>query len=68
MSCLKFSSKEHSRTREKPEAEDFAWDNGCVRIEITSGEHRAGAHAFYEAIGYKQDSRRFIKSKLTADG
>jgi GNAT superfamily N-acetyltransferase len=43
------------------EAEEFAWENGCARIEITSGEHRADAHAFYEAIGYRQDSRRFIK-------
>jgi GNAT superfamily N-acetyltransferase len=46
------------------EAEEFAWENGCARIEITSGEHRADAHAFYEAIGYRQDSRRFIKDRL----
>ena len=45
------------------EAEAFAWNNRCARIEITSGEHRADAHAFYEAIGYKQDSRRFVKAK-----
>ena len=44
-------------------AEAFAWNNRCGRIEITSGEHRADAHAFYEAIGYKQDSRRFVKTK-----
>lgn len=43
------------------EAEEFAWNNDCARIEITSGDHRPDAHAFYEAIGYKQDSRRFIK-------
>jgi ribosomal protein S18 acetylase RimI-like enzyme len=45
------------------EAESFAWNNRCARIEITSGEHRAAAHAFYEAVGYKQDSRRFVKTK-----
>jgi GNAT superfamily N-acetyltransferase len=45
------------------EAEEFAWNNGCARIEITSGDHRPDAHAFYEAIGYEQDSRRFIKSR-----
>jgi GNAT superfamily N-acetyltransferase len=48
------------------EAEKFAWNNGCARIEITSGDHRLDAHAFYEAIGYKQDSRRFIKSRPAA--
>ena len=45
------------------EAEEFAWENGCARIEITSGERRADAHAFYEAVGYTQDSRRFIKHR-----
>jgi GNAT superfamily N-acetyltransferase len=45
------------------EAEEFAWNNGCSRIEVTSGDHRLDAHAFYEAIGYTQDSRRFIKSR-----
>jgi GNAT superfamily N-acetyltransferase len=50
------------------EAEEFAWNNGCARIEITSGEHRVDAHAFYEAVGYKQDSRRFIKSRPEAGG
>jgi len=45
------------------EAEEFAWENGCARIEITSDEHRVDAHAFYEAVGYKPDSRRFIKHR-----
>jgi GNAT superfamily N-acetyltransferase len=45
------------------EAEHFAWNNACARIEVTSGEHRADAHAFYQAMGYKRDSRRFIKSR-----
>jgi GNAT superfamily N-acetyltransferase len=45
------------------EAEEFAWNTGCARIEITSGDHRSDAHAFYEAIGYLQDCRRFIKNR-----
>jgi GNAT superfamily N-acetyltransferase len=45
------------------EAEEFAWNTGCARIEITSGDHRPDAHAFYEAIGYFQDCRRFIKQR-----
>jgi GNAT superfamily N-acetyltransferase len=45
------------------EAERLAWRQGCGRIEITSGDQRADAHAFYEAVGYEQMSRRFIKSR-----
>jgi GNAT superfamily N-acetyltransferase len=45
------------------EAEAFAWNNGCARIEITSGDHRPDAHAFCEAIGYFQDCRRFVKKR-----
>jgi GNAT superfamily N-acetyltransferase len=44
-------------------AERFGWERGCARIEITSGDHRPGAHAFYEAIGYGVDTRRFVKSR-----
>ena len=42
-------------------AEKFAWTHGCTRIEVTSGDHRPDAHAFYEHIGYRCDCRRFIK-------
>jgi GNAT superfamily N-acetyltransferase len=45
------------------EAERLAWESGCDRIEITSGDHRADAHSFYEAVGYEPVSRRFIKFK-----
>lgn len=40
-----------------------AWfrDQGCVRAEVTSGDHRPGAHAFYEARGYQPDERRFVR-------
>lgn len=43
-------------------AEDFGWAHGCTRIEVTSGDHRADAHAFYERLGYHCDCRRFIKN------
>jgi len=42
-------------------AEAFAWSHGCTRVEVTSGDHRADAHAFYEHLGFKLDCRRFIK-------
>ena len=42
-------------------AETLAWEHGCGAIELTSGDHRGEAHAFYEAVGYEQMSRRFIK-------
>lgn len=42
-------------------AEEWAWASGAVRMEVTSGDHRPEAHAFYQAIGYALDERRFIK-------
>ena len=50
------------------EAERLAWKQGCGRIEITSGDQRGDAHAFYEAVGYEQVSRRFIKSRPLSPG
>lgn len=43
-------------------AETFARKAGCVRMEVTSGDHRFEAHEFYEALGYYEDERRFTKS------
>jgi GNAT superfamily N-acetyltransferase len=43
--------------------EEFAWDHGCTRAEVTSGDHRSDAHEFYERLGYRPVSRRFIKEK-----
>jgi N-acetylglutamate synthase-like GNAT family acetyltransferase len=43
------------------EAEAFFQSSGCVKSEVTSGDHRPEAHAFYESCGYKLDERRFIK-------
>lgn len=47
-------------------AEEFGWAHGCTRVEVTSGDHRADAHAFYEKLGYLCDCRRFIKRAATA--
>lgn len=38
----------------------FFRERGCVRIEVTSGNHRSEAHAFYRAVGFVEDERRFI--------
>ena len=41
--------------------EEFGRAHGCIRFEVTSGDHRPEAHAFYEHLGYKLDCRRFVK-------
>jgi GNAT superfamily N-acetyltransferase len=33
-------------------AEAWAWAAGAARIELTSGDHRLAAHAFYREVGY----------------
>jgi hypothetical protein len=43
-------------------AEEAAAACGCLRMEVTSGDHREqDAHLFYQAQGYRADCRRFIK-------
>ncbi len=42
-------------------AEDFAFERGCSRVEVTSRDYRTDAHAFYEHLEYACDERRFIK-------
>lgn len=42
-------------------AEAFARAHQCIKVEITSGDQRAFAHAFYHRVGYREVSRRFIK-------
>jgi GNAT superfamily N-acetyltransferase len=42
-------------------AEDEARGWRCGRIMVTSAEHRADAHTFYEALGYQYTGRRFAK-------
>jgi GNAT superfamily N-acetyltransferase len=41
--------------------EDFARSHGAKRINVTTALHRAGAHAFYERIGYAHTGRRYGK-------
>ena len=50
-------------------SEEFGRARGCVRFEVTSGDHRPDAHAFYEHLGYQIDCRRFVKggTMCTAD-
>lgn len=40
-------------------AKSWAAERGCVRLIVTSGEHRADAHAFYPACGLAYTGRRF---------
>jgi GNAT superfamily N-acetyltransferase len=44
--------------------EGFARSRGCRYSEVTSGERpeRGAAHRFYEALGYEEVSRRFLKA------
>jgi GNAT superfamily N-acetyltransferase len=43
------------------ELELAARRQGCVKVEVTSGLLRDAAHSFYEALGYVEQPRRFIK-------
>jgi GNAT superfamily N-acetyltransferase len=40
---------------------DWARAQGCLRLVLTSAEHRSDAHAFYEACGFPRTGRRFGK-------
>jgi len=42
-------------------AEEIARAAGCSSIEVTSGDHRPGAHAIYRELGYEERPRRFLK-------
>ena len=42
-------------------AEHFAHGRGAKRINVTTALHRAGAHAFYERMGYTHTGRRYGK-------
>jgi GNAT superfamily N-acetyltransferase len=43
-------------------AEQWAREQGCVRLSVTSAEHRADAHAFYPRCGMPYSGRRFSKT------
>ena len=42
-------------------AEEWARARGAVRLTVTSGLHRAGAHAFYERVGFERTGVRLTK-------
>lgn len=43
-------------------AEERLKKAGCGRIEITVGDGRTAARAFYRRLGYQRDSMRFLKT------
>jgi N-acetylglutamate synthase-like GNAT family acetyltransferase len=42
-------------------ADSYFRSAGCIRAEVTSGDHRPEAHLFYVRNGYLADERRFVK-------
>ena len=46
--------------------EQFAASRGAERLEVTSGDSRAGAHAFYQAQGLRREGIRFSKPVPTS--
>jgi GNAT superfamily N-acetyltransferase len=42
-------------------AEEWAQSRGTKRITVTTALERAGAHAFYEKVGYAHTGRRYGK-------
>jgi GNAT superfamily N-acetyltransferase len=48
--------------------EERARAEGCLFVEVTSSNHRAPAHLFYERLGFvdtRDESRRFIRQLPT---
>jgi GNAT superfamily N-acetyltransferase len=43
------------------EAERFAREQGCSRVELSSSERRTRAHAFYRQNGFEEVRKRFVK-------
>lgn len=43
-------------------AEGYFRTLGCGRVEVTSGQRRAEAHAFYVSLGFAETSKRFVKT------
>ncbi|SDS69802.1 GNAT family N-acetyltransferase [Microlunatus soli] len=51
-------------------AESFAGERGCVRMEVTSADHRTAAHKFYVRRGYLDQagtSSRFVRDIAVAE-
>ncbi|QBY00254.1 GNAT family N-acetyltransferase [Rhodophyticola sp. CCM32] len=51
-------------TRLLSEAERRAWDAGCYRIMIVSGDHNSTAHALYRSAGYSGSKIGFQKRRI----
>lgn len=43
--------------------EKFLFEQGCIKIEVTSNNRRTRAHDFYLKLGYIEDARRFMKMR-----
>jgi GNAT superfamily N-acetyltransferase len=43
-------------------ANSYFRSSGCIRAEVTTGDHRPQAHRFYVRNGYLADERRFVKT------
>jgi GNAT superfamily N-acetyltransferase len=41
-------------------AEREARGRGCVQLEVTTAEHRAGAHEFYQRMGFEERPKRYV--------
>jgi len=48
--------------------ETYARSHGAERIELTSGDRRAEAHAFYEARGFEREGLRMTRWLVERDG
>ncbi len=44
-------------------SEKLMFDEGCIKLEVTSNQRRTRAHEFYLNLDYIEDSRRFVKLK-----
>jgi len=43
-------------------AEAYGRKQGCQRMVVTTANHRAGAHGFYERLGWEWTGRRYGKT------
>jgi len=42
-------------------SEKLLFEEGCIKLEVTSNQRRKRAHEFYLNLSYIEDSRRFVK-------
>ena len=48
--------------------EERAREVGCFAVVLNTADHRAGAHAFYQRLGYRDTGRRFARALLAEAG